>query len=134
MPRDGIPIDNSSTAVLLIAHGSRRPEANADLIRMAEMIRGRTNYLSVEIAYLELSSPTIPDGGRVCAALGAKRVLMLPYFLSAGMHVTDDLEGYRRQLSVAHPEVQFELCAPLGLHPLLVDVVLARLAEAAAAI
>lgn len=117
-------------AVLLIAHGSRRPEANADLVQLAERLRER-GYPRVEVSYLELAEPTIPQGGKACAETGANVVLMLPYFLSAGVHVARDLEGFREQLSATFPAVEFRLCQPLGLHPLLVDVVLARLAEGA---
>ena len=50
-----------STAVLLIAHGSRRQEANDDLVRLAELIREHGEYPIVETAYLEIAAPTIPE-------------------------------------------------------------------------
>jgi sirohydrochlorin ferrochelatase len=90
----------------------------------------RGPYRVVEVSYLELAPPSIPDGGRACVAKGAKRVLMLPYFLSAGRHVTTDLERFRAELSQEFPDVEFRLCAPLGLHPKIVDVVVDRLREA----
>jgi sirohydrochlorin ferrochelatase len=121
-----------ATAVLLIAHGSRRAEANADLERLADAVRERGEYPIVEIAYLEIASPDIPTGARSCVAKGARRVLMLPYFLSAGAHVVNDLDRCQRALSAEFPGVNFSVCPPLGLHPQIVDVVLDRLAEGAA--
>ncbi len=128
---DNVANDRKSpvVAALLIAHGSRRPEANADLARLAELVRARGVYPIVEIAYLELASPTIPDGARACVSQGATEVRMLPYFLSAGAHVTEDLERFRRELSAEHDPVAFRLCAPLGLHPKVVDVVMDRLGK-----
>lgn len=117
------------TAILLIAHGSRRKEANDDLVRLADLVKERRPSALVEIAYLELTTPTILEGGRACVARGARRVLMSPFFLSAGAHATSDLQDFRDQLSAEHPAVEFLLCPPLGLHPLLVDVVLDRIAE-----
>lgn len=117
------------TAVLLIAHGSRRAEANADLDRLAELLRARDLYPIVETSYLDVTQPDIPAGGRNCVARGADRVLMLPYFLSAGSHVVDDLEAHRRTLSAEFPNVKFELCPPLGLHPKMLEIVLDRLNE-----
>lgn len=117
------------TAVLLIAHGSRRAEANQDLVQLAQLIRGRQEYDWVEVSYLELTTPTIQDGGRLCVQHGATRVLMLPYFLSAGVHVVSDLEENREQLAAEFPTVTFVLCPHLGLHPLMADIVLARLQE-----
>lgn len=118
-----------STAVLLIAHGSRRPEANDDLLRLAETLRARGSYPLIETAYLELAEPDIPTAARRCFARGATRVKMLPYFLSAGSHVTDDLTRFRSDLSAEFPQVTFDLCPPLGLHPLMVEIVLDRLQE-----
>jgi len=124
------PKDESTTAALLIAHGSRRESANQDLLRLAELVRERNSFDIIEIAYLELAEPTIPNGARACVEQGANRVLLLPYFLSAGAHVTDDLEHFRRELSDEHADVTFTLCDPLGLHPLIVDIVLDRLRQA----
>ena len=116
-----------SAAVLLIAHGSRRPEANDDLARLAEALRSKGHYPIVETAYLELAGPDIPTAGAHCVAAGAALVKMLPWFLSAGAHVVDDLEHHRRDLAARFPDVTFELCPPLGVHPLMIDIVLDRL-------
>lgn len=115
------------TAVLLIAHGSRRAEANADLEELARRVTAQGGYAIVEVSYLELATPTIPDGGRRCIARGANRVLMLPYFLSAGRHVTEHLVEHQRQLAEEFPDVAFQLCPPMGLHPLMTQIVLDRL-------
>lgn len=124
------PTDRSPpTAVLLIAHGSRRSEANDDLVELAKLVAGRGEYDLVQVSYLELAPPTILDGGRACVKHGATRILMLPYFLSAGVHVAQDLEEARRQLSLEFPAVEVLLCPHLGLHPLMADIVLARLQE-----
>ena len=117
-----------STAVLLIAHGSRRSQANDDLPRLAEIIRGKGLYPIVETAYLELVEPGIAAAGEKCVALGATQVKLLPYFLSAGAHVVEDLEAHRNALAGRFPHVTFELCPPLGLHPLMIEIVLDRLA------
>jgi sirohydrochlorin ferrochelatase len=115
------------TAALLIAHGSRRPEANDDLQRLAGIIRAKSFYPIVETAYLELAEPDIPAAAVKCVRQGATCVKLLPYFLSAGAHVVEDLDRHRSELAARFPRVNFELCAPLGLHPLTVEIVLDRL-------
>lgn len=122
--------DARTKAVLLIAHGSRRAAANLDLVKLAEMLRERRLFPVTEISYLELAEPTIPEGAARCVAAGADEVLMLPYFLSAGVHVQNDLEQYRLEFSNAYPETRFRLCSHLGLHPLMLEIVLDRLKEA----
>lgn len=117
-------------ALLLIAHGSRRPEANADLAFVAEHIAARGRYPVVQVSYLELAEPSIPDGGALCVARGATEVILLPYFLSAGVHVHEDMTAARDGLARRFPHVAFRLAEPLGRHPLLLDVVEQRAIEA----
>ncbi len=117
------------TAILLIAHGSRHEPANADLRRMAEELAARGDYPIVEAAFLELAEPDIPAGGAACVRRGASRVLMIPYFLSAGVHLVRDLTAARDDLIARHPGVEFVLGRPLGPHPILKQLVLERVRE-----
>ncbi len=116
-------------AILLIAHGSRVEAANADLQELAAMIAERKPEAIVEHAYLELAEPSIPAGLQACVDRGADEVQMLPWFLSAGSHVTRDLENDRGRFEEKHPDIPCRLCPPLGLHPLMIELVLARLEE-----
>ena len=77
------------TALLLIAHGSRQPDANADLLHLANGLRIRGHDI-VEPAYLELAEPGIDEAGKRCMEQGAECVILVPYFLSAGIHVERD--------------------------------------------
>jgi sirohydrochlorin ferrochelatase len=123
-------VSEPTKALLLIAHGSRKPEANADLEHVADAMRSRGRYPVVRVSYLELAEPTIAAGGAACVADGASEVILLPYFLSAGVHVRDDLEEARAGLAAAYPHVIFRLAEPLGRHPLLLDVVEERARDA----
>ena len=129
-------------AALLIAHGSRRAEANADLHRLTAMARDRFagaaggggengdaggGFDVIEPAFLELADPDIPAGAAACVAAGATDVRMLPYFLSMGTHVAEDLQEFKARFEQDYPGVTFTVCPPLGLHPKLVEVVFERL-------
>jgi sirohydrochlorin ferrochelatase len=118
-----------TTAILLIAHGSRHEPANADLRHMADEIAASGEYPIVEPSFLELADPDIPAGGSACVGRGAGRVLMVPYFLSAGVHLIRDLTAARDDLMARHPDVEFLLGPPLGPHPLLQRLVLERVRE-----
>lgn len=119
-------------ALQLIAHGSRRPEANADLEYVAAKMRERGQYPVVQVSFLELAEPGIEAGGALCVAAGATDVILLPYFLSAGVHFRDDLSAARDALAARFPAVRFALAEPLGRHALLLDVVEDRAREALA--
>jgi sirohydrochlorin ferrochelatase len=110
------------TAILLIAHGSRQEEANADLFHVADCLRGR-GWPIVAASFLELAEPSIEDGGARCVEQGAECVILVPYFLSAGVHVRRDLAAARTKLAERFSAVVFRLADPLGSHPLLLDVV-----------
>jgi len=118
-----------STALLLIAHGSRHAEANDDLRQLATELRQQGHPI-VEASYLELAEPTIEQGSAACIEQGAGRVVLVPYFLSAGVHVRRDLSEARRRLVERYPQIEFRLAEPLGLHPLLLDVVIERVRQA----
>src|SRR5438552_14221476 len=111
------------TALLLIAHGSREPEANDDLHHVVSELRRRGEYVGVEASFLELAQPDADEGAVRCLALGAERVILVPYFLSAGVHVRRDLAGICRSLAERYPQVSFQLAEPIGRHPLLVEIV-----------
>lgn len=119
------------TTILLIAHGSRLATANSDLDKLAEQLRSRFPNQVIETAYLELAEPTIPQGAEKCVLRGANRVLLMPYFLSAGTHVTNDLRRFQSEFATRWPSVRFDLCPPLGLHPLMLDIICERLTQAA---
>ena len=117
-------------ALLLIAHGSRHAEANADLFHVADELRRRGDYGVVEASFLELAEPDILTAARKCVEQGARRLILLPYFLSAGVHARDDLRATQAALSRQYPEVDVRLAEPLGRHELLIQLVTLRAYEA----
>src|SRR3954471_4449042 len=121
--------DEGRTAVLLIAHGSRHAAANDDLHRLAARFAEAGRYSIVEPSFLELAEPDIQVGGDRCVAKGATRVLMVPYFLSAGVHLLRDLTAARDSLRRRHPQVEFRLGPALGPHPLLEQLVAERILQ-----
>ena len=64
--------------LLLIAHGSRRPEANADLEYVAADMRRRNLFAFVQCSFLELAEPNIHTGGVKCVEAGATSVVESP--------------------------------------------------------
>lgn len=118
-----------TTAVLLIAHGSRRAGANQDLFDLAERLAASGPHAIVQASFLELAEPNILEGGTRCVDRGAGRVLMVPFLLSAGVHLRRDLTAAREALAARHPGVAFVLGEALGPHPLLDRLVVERVRE-----
>jgi sirohydrochlorin ferrochelatase len=119
----------AKTAILLIAHGSRQEAANRDLHELVQRLEATAEYPIVQGCFLELADPDISTGGSLCVMRGANCVLLIPYLLSAGIHLERDLRAARDDLERRHPEVSFHLGAPLGPHPLLDQLVAVRIHE-----
>lgn len=117
------------TAILLMAHGSRIPEANDAAREIAALVRQMTGYEIVEVAFREQHLPNIQAGIDACVAQGAERILLMPYFLFIGAHVQEDLPEEMAQACRRHPGVQFAMGSHLGVHRKLAEVVVERIAE-----
>lgn len=120
-------------ALLLVDHGSRRPEANAVLEGVAELVRARRPDWIVQVAHMELASPSLVEGLDVCVQAGATEVVVHPYFLAPGSHASDDVPKLARDAAARHPGVRVRVSEPLGVHPGLVDALLDRVDAAQAA-
>lgn len=115
-------------ALLVMVHGSPRPVANNDMFAVVDVIRERGTYSIVEVGFMEINEPAIPEAIERCVAQGAERVLAVPYFLHTGNHVTDDLPTLLEEAQARYPQVEFLMGDYLGHDPLLVDVVAERAA------
>ena len=80
-------------ALLVVAHGSRRQASNDEVREMTKRLAERAGgeFGDIRCAFLELAEPSIPDGIGQCVDAGANEVIVLPYFLSAGRHVSEDI-------------------------------------------
>lgn len=81
------------TSVLIIAHGSRRPAANQNLKKLAKQVAFLLpmNVDDVQIGFLELAHPSVPVCIDDMFYKGAEQLLILPYFLTQGNHVSKDI-------------------------------------------
>jgi sirohydrochlorin ferrochelatase len=116
-------------AIVLIAHGSRNAEANADATYFAEQLQHAGVASQVIAAYLELAEPTIPQGVETVLANKPQLVVLLPYFLSAGVHVRRDITDMCLQFKESHPRTNFHLAEPIGRHHLMGTILADRLRE-----
>jgi sirohydrochlorin ferrochelatase len=116
-------------AILLVDHGSRQPEANAQLEEIAQRIRAREPGRIVVAAHMEIAEPSIEAGIDACVAAGAREIVVHPYLLAPGRHSTRDIPSLAADAARRHPGVDVRVSDPLGVHEKLVDVVLERVAD-----
>ncbi len=73
------------TAVLVVGRGSSDPDANSDLFKLSRLLWEARRYPWVEACFIGVTNPSLPEGLARCVALGAKRIVVLPYFLFTGV-------------------------------------------------
>ena len=103
-------------SLVIVAHGSRRQASNDEVRELSSRIESLTgeSFDQVKTAFLELAEPSIPGGIEQCIEKGAKEIIVLPYFLSAGRHVTDDIPGEVDMVRNKYPEVSIKITPYLG--------------------
>ena len=102
--------------LLLVAHGSRREESNIEIESLSEKISTLEpkEFDKVIPAFLEFASPSIPEAIKECTELGATKVTILPYFLSAGVHITRDIPNEITEACEGSPGLEIKVADYFG--------------------
>jgi len=121
--------DVSETAIVLMGRGSSDPDANGDLYKLARILWERTRVMTVETCFTGITDPRLPEGVRRAARLGARRIVVVPYFLFTGVlikRMTDLLQ----ELAGQYPGIDLSMAEYFGYHEVLAQVVHDRIEEA----
>ena len=102
--------------LLLVAHGSRREESNIEIESLSKKISKfkSKEFDKVMPAFLEFASPSIQEAIKECAEVGATKVTILPYFLSAGVHITRDIPNEITEASKGNPGLEIKVANYFG--------------------
>lgn len=117
------------TGFIVFAHGSRIESANQAVRDVSSAMAASGRYL-VEPAFLELGQPDLNAATGQLIARGAKRIIVVPYFLTLGTHMQRDLPRLAGEASRSHGDIEIQITAPLDGHPALIQVLLDRAREA----
>lgn len=120
-------MDHGQTGVILFGHGSRLASANDHLRAIAERFRASGQFPLCEAAFLELTSPSMSEAAQVLVARGARRLVVVPYFLAIGRHVAKDIpllvQETRQALGPAGSTFPIEVTDILGNHPAILEII-----------
>lgn len=100
-------------AWILLAHGSRRLNANQPIAALADDVGATIAYWS--------TSPNLESRLQDCLSSGCKTIGILPYFLFHG-GITDAIAQSITQFSQQHPDLKITLTETLDASPRLVDL------------
>jgi sirohydrochlorin ferrochelatase len=119
-----------SAGIIVFAHGSRIESANQAVRDAAAALARLGAYEHVEAAFLELGQPDLEGAAARLTAAGVRRIVVIPYFLTLGLHMERDLPRLAAGISEKWPEIEVTVAPPLDGHPGLAEILLDRVRAA----
>ncbi|MBI2160282.1 MAG: sirohydrochlorin chelatase [candidate division NC10 bacterium] len=117
------------TAVLVVGRGSSDPDANSDLYKLTRLLWESRRYPWIEPCFIGVTNPSLPEGLARCRALGARRIIVVPYFLFTGVLIPR-IHRLVGEFVAAHPGLAVRRADYLNGHPKLFRVLRDRKSEA----
>jgi sirohydrochlorin ferrochelatase len=111
--KETIPTFAKHTAIVLMAHGTPTPAANAPIYTVARRLES-TLQAPVRVAFMECNEPTISEAIDAFAKEKFETIITVPYFLHLGSHVQEDLPGIIGEAQQRHKDKQILLTEHLG--------------------
>jgi sirohydrochlorin cobaltochelatase len=118
----------SDTAVVLVGRGATDPDANGEVAKVARLLLEGRGLGTVETAFVSLAEPGVPGGLDRAERLGFKRIVVLPYFLFAGV-LPDRIVAQAQAWAAAHPDHEVLTAGLVGPSARLASLVLERWRE-----
>lgn len=118
-------IPAADTALIVIGRGSRDPDSNSDVAKIARMLWEGRDYGWVETGFYSLTLPDIETVIERCVRLGARRIITLPYLLFTGL-IRKRLDERALAMQQRYPEVEILTAEHLGEHDGILEAVLYR--------
>ncbi|MGA3202042.1 MAG: CbiX/SirB N-terminal domain-containing protein [Bryobacteraceae bacterium] len=114
------------TGYVVFAHGSSVETANEAVRAVTAKLSERGGYEAVETAFLEGGRPDLRGAVEILSARGVDTVVVIPYFLTLGLHLQRDLPRLIREIEKSHPGLRVGVTPPLDGHPAMIDALLDR--------
>ena len=102
------------TILIVIAHGSRNEGSNTEVRELCGRLAEVASTDHVMPAFLELAEPSLSATVDSAVNAGADRILVLPYFLNSGRHVTRDVPALVSTARSEHPGMSIDLLPHIG--------------------
>ena len=119
--------------IIIVGHGSTEADADgtADIAdQLHGMLHTDCSKDCVRVAYLQFMKPELKEALGNAAEEGINKIVIHPFLLSKGFHVTKNIPQIIENFQNAYPDIEVICTAPLGVHEKLAEVVLKRIKEA----
>jgi sirohydrochlorin cobaltochelatase len=115
--------------VVLAARGSTDPDANAEVAKVARLLWEGRGYAGVEFCFISLAEPSVPAALERAVLLGARHIVVAPYFLFPGV-LPDRVVAQSREFAAGHRGLRVDVAGLIGACGELTGLVLERYDEA----
>ncbi len=116
-------------AILILAHGSRERKTMETLKEVSTMTKAQLPGVLIETAYMEFCDVNLEKGLDKLIEKGADEIVVVPYFLFAGIHINEDVPGEIEEYLKGHPGVKVTMGNTLGPDPRLANILVDRIRE-----
>jgi precorrin-8X/cobalt-precorrin-8 methylmutase len=115
-----------NVGLVLIGHGSKLPHNQENLEKLAEILRKRSNFKIVDIAFMVRNTPTIPEAIENIAKKGVTKIILIPAFLAPGVHTIQEIPeliGMKdKELQLSAKGIQIVYGEPIGADERIAEV------------
>jgi precorrin-8X/cobalt-precorrin-8 methylmutase len=115
-------------AVVVLAHGSRKPEAKLELERITQRLSSKT-ALMTRLACMQLAKPSFEETIDSLANGGYTDILVVPLFLTNGTHMQEDIPDLIKKAADKHIGLNIRITACLWPDPLIINLLEKRVRD-----
>ena len=113
-------------ALLIVAHGSKKPGPNEEIRMLAEAIQNRAadRFDVVRHAFIQFAEPLAGDQIDELASMGVKEIVAFPFFIAGGSHVQKDIPELLAEAKQRHPGLSMAVTTHFGNFEGIADLIL----------
>lgn len=125
----------NKTGVVVLCHGSRGTRAVEEIPQIMQQVSEEVSHLlpgDIRVVWgaLQFNRPDIQESVLSLIDDGVKKIVIVPYFLFSGNHITGDIPEEIGKLKTVYPDNEFIVTQPLGLESTFASYVAQRIRSA----
>ena len=122
-------LSDKHTGVVVLGHGSRLKKANALIPEIINGLKRTLGLSKIYPAYLQLAKPDLGQSLEKLAKAGCRKIIIIPFFLFVGNHVSRDIPEIIEQEKKKYPDARFIYTENLGEDSRIADIVADKIRE-----
>ncbi|KPJ78246.1 MAG: hypothetical protein AMJ54_04545 [Deltaproteobacteria bacterium SG8_13] len=102
--------------LLIVAHGSRKQPSNEEVLDLTRQIRLLAGgvFDRVVCGFVQFAEPTVESQIEKLVSDGVENMVVFPYFLGSGSHVSNDIPRLVQETASRHPGIHIRVTEHLG--------------------